>query len=199
MSSLRSRKRKAGEADQLSDLSIVDILSDKHLAKHSEAFREKIRVEQETEEKLESEAPVLPEDMLTKVDKEGNTQGAGDHVGVRIVNGEIVIDESTLSYDQSNVEMLDSHKIEHESGRTKSHRKKVPVRTRWTKLDIDEFYLMLRKYGTDFDLISQSMTKFTRRQIKKRFLIEEKNSPEKIDYAMSHPLPFGMFSKFSNP
>jgi len=191
-----SKKTKSGES-----LTIADVLADKRLAQHSVAFRERIEREAQLRETSLNEAPVLPDQMGGVA--EGNSpsksdyvpdsvkeSAPSDHVGVRIVNGEIVIDESTLTFHQADVGRLQNLQVEHEFGNSNNGRRKKTPRTTWSKLDIEEFYLNLQKYGTDFDLMSQVMSKFTRKQILNRFRLEEKSNSARIDYSLSHSLPF---------
>lgn len=56
----------------------------------------------------------------------------------------------------------------------------------WNSEEIDTFYKALRKCGTDFGMMSVFLPGRDRNQIRRRYKKEEKEHPERIDYALSH-------------
>jgi transcription factor TFIIIB component B'' len=51
---------------------------------------------------------------------------------------------------------------------------------KWSKVDTELFYRALEMCGTEFTLISELFRDKTRKQIKNKFLKEEKNNPQRI-------------------
>lgn len=122
---------------------------------------------------------------------------------VRIVNGVLVTDETTLVIDrranlQSSNAMLET--VE-ESDLTASlntqswlnaNKRDVgdnePLYTptdRWSTRDTDAFYEALRMFGTDFSIISHMFPGRTRRNIKHKFVKEERSDPARIKAALN--------------
>ncbi|ODV79875.1 transcription factor IIIB, Bdp1 subunit [Suhomyces tanzawaensis NRRL Y-17324] len=60
---------------------------------------------------------------------------------------------------------------------------------RWTEDEVKQFYSALSTFGTDFLLISQLFPYRTRKQIKLKFNLEEKNYPEIVEMALKRKLP----------
>ncbi|GME84306.1 unnamed protein product [Ambrosiozyma monospora] len=63
---------------------------------------------------------------------------------------------------------------------------------RWTPVEVAELYKALSQWGTDFGLIAQLFPYRTRRQIKSKFLLEEKQRPHLIEFALLRKLPAEM-------
>jgi len=72
---------------------------------------------------------------------------------------------------------------------------------RWTAEQTDAFYQGLRMIGTDFNLISQMVQGKNRRQVKAKYLREERLDPDRVRAAMSShgagvvPMDFDKFVK----
>lgn len=60
---------------------------------------------------------------------------------------------------------------------------------KWTPDELNEFYQALSMFGTDFSLIAQLYPHRTRKQIKSKFVLEEKKYPEVIELALKRKLP----------
>lgn len=56
---------------------------------------------------------------------------------------------------------------------------------KWTDKDTATFYQALRQFGLDFGLIQKLFPSRARRQIKSKFMREEKKHPEKINEALN--------------
>ena len=134
---------------------------------------------------------------------EGSSTVAG--VRFRIVNGQIIEDEATLTIDrqaQAQAEALTTTEpIEEESDlttrinrttwineRRRSPADRVPMWRRksdpWTEVETDRFYDALRMFGTDFMIISKMFAPKTRHQIKTKFVREERLDPARINAAL---------------
>jgi len=116
---------------------------------------------------------------------------------IRLVNGEHVIDESS--------QFVDRHALAHADGyedvleeieeddltrkfntqslirmRRKDPQERVRNWDRWTMESTDIFYDCLRKFGTDFMVIAKCFPNRTRREIKAKFVREERDDPERV-------------------
>src|SRR5262249_2490563 len=56
---------------------------------------------------------------------------------------------------------------------------------RWTMESTDIFYDCLRKFGTDFMVIAKCFPNRTRREIKAKFVREERDDPERVHEALT--------------
>ncbi|KAG5357243.1 Transcription factor TFIIIB component B'' [Yarrowia sp. C11] len=59
---------------------------------------------------------------------------------------------------------------------------------RWSAEETTRFFVKLSEWGSDFNLISQFFPGRTRRQIKNKFKLEERNNPTKIHLALARKL-----------
>lgn len=112
---------------------------------------------------------------------------------MRIVNGEIVIDNASLQFDQRAEaarqlgEMQDV--VENRLNRKvnqATYGKRTKVES-WDEELTDLFYRGLRMFGTDFSLISNMFPGRSRRQIKLKFNNEERRDPERIKRTLLGP------------
>jgi transcription factor TFIIIB component B'' len=125
------------------------------------------------------------------------------HAQVRLVNGVMVTDESTLVIDRraalhsnnATLEMVEESDL---TARLNNHswinanKRDVgddePLYTptdRWSAAQTDAFYEALRMFGTDFAIISNMFPGRTRRNIKHKFVKEERANPARIKAALS--------------
>nr|POE56730.1 transcription factor tfiiib component b'' [Quercus suber] len=125
-------------------------------------------------------------------------------IGLRIVNGQIVEDETTLSIDQTaqaHANANNDDEVEEENDlaerlnrttylndRRRDPRERIPVYKSksdpWTEDETDRFYDALRMFGTDFDIISKMFPPKTRMQVKKKFNREERIDLARINAAL---------------
>ncbi|MCJ1433787.1 Transcription factor TFIIIB component B [Xylographa pallens] len=127
---------------------------------------------------------------------------------VRIVNGQLVHDESSRTIDRvalanqargddEAVVVVDSlsHKVN--SGTYLKRERK----SKWNEAMTDQFYDGLRMFGTDFSMICKLFPGKSRKAVKLKFSKEEKSFPERIKSTLlGERLPVDMeeFSKLSN-
>jgi transcription factor TFIIIB component B'' len=132
----------------------------------------------------------------------------GRSVMMRIVDGQIVVDERSVQIDRHReaqnaqdgpmevVEENDFTRII--TAGTYMKREKTSA---WDWPAMDMFYKGLRTFGTDFGMIANMFPHRSRKQIKLRFNKEERENPELIARALSAPqipINFEEYSKFSN-
>ncbi|CAM6085016.1 unnamed protein product [Calypogeia fissa] len=109
---------------------------------------------------------------------------------VQVVNGRIVINEHSLTigaYATSRLNTETYTRVEENAPRLNynSYRDKTP-KERWKAEDTDVFYLALKQFGTDFEIIQNLFPGRTRRQVKAKFKKEERNNPRRLQEALAH-------------
>ncbi|KAI9302442.1 hypothetical protein BJ944DRAFT_269932 [Cunninghamella echinulata] len=114
---------------------------------------------------------------------------------LRIVNGEIVLDASSLYIESNNMstsnattERPDYEYIEEDERsrilNSQTHRGSKTKAKRWTREETDLFYQGLRRHGTDFETIAKMIPSRNRLEIKNMFNRQEKINPWKITDAV---------------
>lgn len=111
----------------------------------------------------------------------------------RIVDGQIVVDQSSLvmdrharaaaaQQDMETVEENDFTRLITSNSFMNTSKLKGP--NIWNEADTELFYRGLRMFGTDFEMISKMFPGKQRRHIKLKFNREERHCPRRIDAAM---------------
>ena len=113
---------------------------------------------------------------------------------VKVVDGKIVLEDNLVvrapdKPDHNSLELADPLP-EFINSATFSKRSKS---RRWKPEETVKFYSAIRKYGTDFMLISKLFPARTRNQIRSKFKREEKNNPTLIEFALTNRIPFGIY------
>ncbi|KAL2350349.1 hypothetical protein BJ546DRAFT_1114236 [Cryomyces antarcticus] len=147
--------------------------------------------------------PTNVEDRLARAGREREAlQSSGPRL--RLVNGQMVIDETSLQVDRHAEATRNESALEEIEGddltkRINSHTwindnrrdptDRVPPAHRksdaWTVDQTDAFYAALRMFGTDFFIISKMFPPKTRRQIKLKFVREERADAARIKAALT--------------
>lgn len=140
--------------------------------------RKKVEEQLAAEEEPESKAKPPPKE----------SQSGSGNVAVRVVDGKVVIDQSSLSYDQMDHSLLQSKRVIQEDSDTRHWSRKGQKRAKWTAELTEQFYLALRKYGTDFTTISHTFPDMTRAHIVSKFKKEEKLNPDVVQQMLDNPL-----------
>lgn len=109
---------------------------------------------------------------------------------MRIVNGQIVLDDESLHIDRRERDAVDESVMEvveeHQNSRlvnsqTWSKREKVE---KWDAVSTERFYEALSMFGTDFEIISRMFAGRSRRQLRNKFNNEERRDPTRITAAL---------------
>jgi transcription factor TFIIIB component B'' len=114
----------------------------------------------------------------------------GSGVQMRLVNGQIVIDDRSLVVDRharaaaAADDMEEIEENEFTRITTSGTHMKREKNIFWDFLSTEKFYNGLRMFGTDFEMISKMFPDRNRRQIKLKFNKEERTLPEKIARAL---------------
>lgn len=113
----------------------------------------------------------------------------------QIVNGQIVVDQSSLVMDRHARDAIDgpieeieenefTHKVTSNSYRTGS---KLRGPNHWSAEDTEKFYEYLAMHGTDFSIITSLFPGRQRRHIKMKFNREERYARERVDAVLVGP------------
>ncbi|CAO1633776.1 unnamed protein product [Sympodiomycopsis kandeliae] len=116
---------------------------------------------------------------------------------MRMVDGKMVLDESSLQIDRSGgPEIIDEDEIFEEEPThkfvntfTSSKREKV---ARWNEKETLEFFRAVSMWGTDFEMISRMFTNRTRKQIKAKWTKEERTNTAKLNEAFNKKTPVNL-------
>lgn len=154
--------------------------------------------------------PETTEQRLERLANENRTAAAAaaaaarHYPQVRLLNGQVVVDEESLNVDRRALaaqqeapleEVEESALTRRVNGNTWSKREKPE---RWDGEADAKFYQGLSMFGTDFELIAGMFPDRSRRQIKNRYNNEERKNPDKITNALKRritpskifPIPF---------
>jgi transcription factor TFIIIB component B'' len=135
-----------------------------------------------------------------RLDRLWQTSGATSSMAapqMRIVDGQIVLDEESLRVDrhqrdaieEGNMEIVEENQHSRlvNSGTWSKHEKG----DRWESDATERFYETLSMFGTDFEIISKLFPGRTRRQIKNKYNCEERKNPKRITLALKHRVAVG--------
>ncbi|KAJ5701464.1 hypothetical protein N7488_009012 [Penicillium malachiteum] len=155
--------------------------------------------EQERKQKAQeagtpADTPKKSEDKKKNSDEDRLDEGAAQAGPVmRIVNGEIVLDATSLEVDRHADAQRDVHDMitVEENQLTRrvnqaTYGKRSKTET-WDEENTDLFYRGLRMFGTDFQMISKLFPGRSRRQIKLKFNNEERKDPQRITATLLGP------------
>lgn len=114
---------------------------------------------------------------------------------LRLVNGKLVIDQSTLHVDRfansarrnanEPLQYVEENPLEKRLN-SSSYGKKRNT-DKWDEGSTEAFYDALGQWGTDFEMISQLFPNRTRRQIKSKFVMEERRNGARITATLKQP------------
>lgn len=131
-----------------------------------------------------------------------DTTAAAGGVQFRIVNGQIVEDETSLTIDrqaQAEAEAQTGAPMEEDNDltsrinsstylndRRRDVADRLPLQKKdaWPEAETERFYEALRMWGTDFGIISTMFAPKTRRQLKMKFNREERLDPARVNAAL---------------
>ncbi|TGZ85369.1 hypothetical protein EX30DRAFT_392720 [Ascodesmis nigricans] len=215
----RPRREESPENDgdrrlEESKVLMKDLCRDPQIGRKSKRFIELaemdwndvVKKQRELQEKVNrGEAHVeTAEERMARIaaGKDLQRSRTGNHSApqMRIVNGELVIDEETLRVDRHERDALQTDEMEivEENTNTRlinSNTFSKRERTeRWDPTEIALFYEGLSMFGTDFTMLAGLFPTRTRRQIKNKFNVEERKNPLRITQALRQRVPVDMTS-----
>jgi len=117
---------------------------------------------------------------------------------MRLVNGQLVLDEQSLQIDRRERDAVDDEPLEQveESNLTRrvnnaTWRNKERTE-RWDAEETNKFYGALSMFGTDFEMCSKMFPGRTRRQLKNKFTAEERRNPGRITQSLKRKVSVNM-------
>ena len=112
---------------------------------------------------------------------------------VLVVDGQIVINENSLTVSaavERATPLNDFTRVEESGSKLNSATYASYTKAeKWTAEDTELFFMALQQFGTDFSLIQRFFPARTRRQIKKKYLAEDKVNPGRIEAAIKNQSP----------
>lgn len=160
-----------------------------------EEFKSISSLNDEEEERELEERKKAAEKLLNTEVPESN-QGPHTAIQLRLnQEGEMVVDEESTVVDRhKNASYQNAHKLKvdenpfenlHNSGTYGKNMYTDP----WTTDELIQFYKALSMWGTDFNLIAQMFPYRTRKQVKAKFISEERRHPVTVELALRSRLP----------
>ncbi|RDL39305.1 uncharacterized protein BP5553_03645 [Venustampulla echinocandica] len=197
-----------GAEDEVVDhttMKMVDLCKDlrigKKFSKHHE-IKERL-VQKKVKAKLAKENPELislvegeqhGKESSSRPDEDASGLAAAPSatVQMRVVDGQIVVDENTLQVDRQERGRAERGEVVEEveeddfttvtTSGTFMKRERAVI---WDAVANEMFYNGLAQFGTDFEMIAKLFPSRNRRQIKLKFNKEERNNPAKITRALT--------------
>ena len=112
---------------------------------------------------------------------------------VQVINGQIVINEQSLTVNaavERATALSDFTRVEENGTKLNSATYANYTKAeKWTREDTEFFFQALRQFGTDFSLIQRLFPSRSRRQIKKKYLVEDKMNPGRVEAAIKNLNP----------
>ncbi|KAL3480683.1 hypothetical protein BJX99DRAFT_220074 [Aspergillus californicus] len=179
------------------------------LRAHDLAEAERKRAQQEDgaiDQAAVKETPIESSLSAAK-DEDKATKNASGGPRLRIVNGEIVLDATSLQVDRHADALRDAGDLEdvvENSLTRKINQSTYGKRSKaesWDEDMTDLFYRGLRMFGTDFMVISKLFPGRSRRQIKLKFNNEERRDPQRIKDTLLGPpeaIDISTYSEMTN-
>lgn len=143
------------------------------------------------------------EQRLDRLGRENASARGGGGAGgmapqMRVVNGQLVLDETSVQVDRRERDVGADGPLEtiEESNLTRrvnsatwSKREKTE---RWDDEETERFYQALGMFGTDFEMMSKMFMGRSRRMLKNKFVVEERRNPRLITAALKKKVPVDM-------
>lgn len=109
---------------------------------------------------------------------------------VQVIDGNIVINPQSLTVNASVEKTVHASEFRHveENGNrlnAASYSRRVKAE-KWSKEDTELFYRAMTQFGTDFSLIARLFPGRTRRQVKRKYLIEDRADPRRVEAAIQN-------------
>lgn len=155
--------------------------------------------DEDADEGKEVDKDLTIDEQIDRNTAKQKAKGKRKGTQLKNVGGEIVIDEDSRRVDrhaEANEDMGDLVEYEEQdiTKRFNAHtfqnfnrrvaEERLPTKDRWDKESTDKFFDCLRRFGTNFEIISKMFPGKTRRHIKSKFVKEERQGSERVDRAL---------------
>ncbi|ODV73658.1 transcription factor TFIIIB subunit BDP1 CYBJADRAFT_167681 [Cyberlindnera jadinii NRRL Y-1542] len=155
-------------------------------------IREQARKLKRSIESFAEEQEENSEKRFKRENLDGEEPAANLAVQLKVRNGQIALDEESTVVDRhANAddvyrERHDENPFENMVNSATYGRQRYT--DKWTSDEVARFYKALGQWGTDFALIAQMFPHRTRKQVKAKFILEEKKRPRLIELALANKL-----------
>lgn len=142
--------------------------------------------EEDSKDKMKKEMKLMDEEEYE------TAPAANAAIQLKLKNGQLIVDEESTVVDRhknaehSHMERQDENPFENVVNSATYGRQRYT--DKWASEEVAKFYRALGQWGTDFALIAQMFPHRTRKQIKSKFILEEKRRPRLIELALSNKL-----------
>ncbi|KAM3124811.1 hypothetical protein CJJ07_000587 [Candidozyma auris] len=135
-----------------------------------------------------------PTEITSEVTQQDpNTAASTNNIVVEMTDGKLQVSDESMIRKNNPVPSAGSRKVEVENPFdnpiTSNSYTKSAYTDAWTKEELVQLYNALSTWGTDFTFIAQLFPHRNRRQIKRKFTLEEKKRPELVELALRRKLP----------
>jgi len=166
------------------------------------ATLERKRGKSSTPEIMTQTVPEKPkEETIEKKPKVYDPEKNKTAIQMRVVNGEIVIDQQSTLIDHIDTtdEALPMLKYDENNHITSASFKPKLKPLKWTKDETELFYKCLSIFGTNFSMLAIMFPSRNRKQLLNKYKNEEKINPGHVQYALKHKkaLDPEFFEKYS--
>lgn len=191
---IRRRARERAREKRISyEKALEEVLNEKTPAENEEtpAENEETPAENETSPTEKEKTPAEKEKPQAEpeVEKTPTTNA----LGLQIVDGNISVNTETTIRSHNQVFGKGDRQVEYDNSYlnpiTSNSYTKLGYTDAWTSDELTQFYNALSTWGTDFTFIAQLFPYRNRRQIKRKFTLEEKKRPELVELALRRQLP----------
>ena len=184
----------------IKEMTLTDMVYANPPKKHAKALGiNKRREENEERKRRESKESSLAIERKKSQDESFAVQTQSSYSGAQLkldANGEPIVEEASYHNpsDEEELTLADESKPINQN----SFRKRKDIRsTRWSKEATEEFYDGLLNVGANFDLMSSIMLKYKDDQLRKKYKIERKKNPKRIDFVLNkHNKNLGDYASF---
>ncbi|PWW71815.1 hypothetical protein C7212DRAFT_360384 [Tuber magnatum] len=162
------------------------------LASDQKAAKVALEVRQAAGEEAEQETA---EERIERLDNERQSLPRAGAPQMRMVNGELVLDQESIQVNSHERNPIDEESMEVVEENTAFRRitsatySKHKRSERWDTEETGKFYNALSMFGTDFEIISRLFPGRNRQQLRKKYLNEERKDPQRITDALRTRVP----------
>lgn len=170
-----------------------DELRERERQKKIKAKLQKEGVEVEDDEENRDQTPNGEKKGRDGEESNSNNGPSASGPQFRIVDGQIVLDQTSLVMDrharaaaeQEDMELIEENDFSRQiTSNSYMSSSKLRKGNNWSAEDTELFYRGLGMFGTDFEMISKMFKNKVRREVKLKFNREERNNPKLIDAAL---------------
>lgn len=173
------------------NMTLMDVI--RHAHSNANILDRQYKEKKANEQKEKENAIASPSDALPASPAEDEAGPSTDRAPLApqlvLRDGKIVIDEDSLRVQATGPVGLRRVQVEDDDDTLINSHSYLPVskltKERWTRQETDLFYQILTNFGADFTFMAQCFQGRTRKQVKNKYLKEQKVDPARVREAMS--------------